>query len=204
MRCADVHEHTPVVRGVEQFASQHITPTGGKEAKGSYGQQSAKGWSHPVEPVSRPDPGDQGGSKASCWIEAGTGDGRFQPHHHRHQNPYHERCPTHETMATHKKKNGGDEQKSQAHLCQEDHPKGIHCSGYCRSISYTGSISSPDKHYQQRTNDRTEQLTENVASQVKMMHLAVHPERQRDGRIDMPTTELPQWRNGDERTTACE
>src|SRR5207237_6805017 len=161
----------------------------------------AKGRSNPVEPMVSPEPGDQGGPKASCRIQAGTGDGRFQPHHHRHQHPYHERCPTHETMATHKKKNGEYEHKSQAHLCQEDHPKGIHCSGYGRSISYTGSMSSPDKHHQQRTNDRSEQLTKNVPSQVKMMHLPLYPERQRYGRIDVPTTELPEWRNGDERAT---
>src|SRR5712692_4021119 len=201
--CADVHEYAPIVRGVEQFAGQHIAPTGGKEAKGSYGQQSAKGWSHPVEPVGMPGPGNQSGPKASCWIQTGTGDRRFQPDHHSDQNPYHERRPTHEPMATHKKKNGGYEQKSQAHLCQEYNPKGINCSGYCRSISYNGSISSPDKHHQQRTNDRTEQLTKNVPSQVKMMHLPLHPERQRYGRIDMTTTELPEGRNGDERTTPC-
>src|SRR6266496_1070346 len=189
--CADIHEHAPIVRDVEQLAGEHITLTNREETKGSYSQQGPKEGRNPVEPMFIPDPGDQGRAKASCWIEAGTRDGCFQPHHHRHQNPYHKRSPTHETMATHKKKNGEYEQKSQAHLCQEYNPEGISCSGYCCSIPYTGSMFSPDKHHQQRTYDRTEQLARNVPSQVKMMHLPLQPERQRNGRIDMTTTELP-------------
>src|SRR5947209_18312400 len=155
--CSDVHENAPIVRGVEHFAGQHIALTNRKKTKGSYGQQSAERRSHPVEPVTLPEPGDQGRPKASCWIQTGTGDGRFKPHHHRHQNPDHERCPTHETMATHKKKDGEYEQKSHAHLSQEDNPKGINCSRYCHSIPYTGSTSPPDKCHQQRAYDRTKQ-----------------------------------------------
>src|SRR5215469_14606050 len=91
--CADVREHTTIVWDVEQFAGQHITLTNREETKGTYSQQGPNGRRNPVEPMAIPEPGDQGRAKASCWIEAGTGDGRFQPHHYPDQNPDHQRRP---------------------------------------------------------------------------------------------------------------
>ena len=41
--CADVHEHTAIVRDVEEFACQDITLTTRKETKRSYSQQSTNG-----------------------------------------------------------------------------------------------------------------------------------------------------------------
>ena len=104
-------------------------------------------------------------------------------------------------MATHKQENGEYENEGQDHLCQKDHPEGISCSRYGCSITYTGSMSSPDEHHQRCSDDRPTQLPKYVPPQVKMMHLPMRPERQRYGRVDMPATQPPEWRNGDERTT---
>src|SRR5947209_9324085 len=95
-----------MVRAVGEVAGQYILLTNRKKTTGSYSQQRCQGRSNPVEPVTLPEPGDQGRPKASCRIQAGTRNRSLKPNHHPDQNPYHEWCPTHETMATHKQENG--------------------------------------------------------------------------------------------------
>src|SRR5215471_12416058 len=138
-----------------------------------------------------PGPGDQSRPEAACWIQAGPRDGRCKPDHHRYQNPDHQWRPTHQTMTTHKKENGEHKQEGEAHFNQKDHPEGITCSWDRHSITYTGSLSLPDEYHQHCADNRTKKLSQYISAQVKRVHLPLRPECQRDGRIDMPTAELP-------------
>src|SRR5215470_11066996 len=101
-------------------------------------------------------------------------------------------------MATHKKENGDHKEEGEAHFYQKYHPEGIACSRDRHSITYTGSLSPPDEYHKQRADDRTKKLSKYIPSQVKRVHLPLHPECQRYGRVDVPTTELPKWRNSHE------
>ena len=107
----DILEDAPIARSVEDLGGQHIVDAHhAQRSKEDNGEQGPDEGSKVIHPLVAPEPGDQCRAKAASGIEAGTRDGRSLPVHERHQNPGHQRGPTHQAMAADEEKHGQNQQ----------------------------------------------------------------------------------------------